>query len=88
MSVLTQYSPLASAHGVYTSSQTPPTLAWNTYNFCNAPHVNVAHYEFPPNATESTGGSQLVHVSVIMRHHKVRAFPSLSTHFYLPSEKT
>jgi hypothetical protein len=37
--------------------------AW-TYNFCNA------HYDLPPNAT-ATGG-QLVHVSVVMRHHKVR----------------
>ncbi|KAF8498089.1 phosphoglycerate mutase-like protein [Russula emetica] len=62
-------SALASASGVYNSSQTPSTLPWNTYNFCNAPHVNAAHYELPPNAT-STGGSQLIHVSVIMRHHK------------------
>jgi hypothetical protein len=66
---------LASAFGVYNSSQTPSTLPWNTYNFCNAPHVNAAHYELPPNATfTSTGGSRLIHVSVIMRHHKVRAF--------------
>ena len=68
-------SALASASGVYNSSQTPSTLPWNTYNFCNAPHVNAAHYELPPNATFiSNGGSQLIHVSVIMRHHKVRAF--------------
>jgi hypothetical protein len=85
MSILAQYSPLASVHGVYDSSQTPPTLPWNTYNFCNAPHVNAAHYEFPPNATDSTGGSLLVHVSVIMRHHKV---PALSPHCYLLAEKT
>lgn len=71
MSCLAQYSSLASAYGVYNSSQTPSTLPWNTYNFCNAPHVNPAHYEYPPNAME---GSQLVHVSVIMRHHKVRTF--------------
>jgi hypothetical protein len=69
---LVQYPPsaLAFASGVYDSSETPPTLPWNTYNFCNAPHVNAAHYELPPNAT-ATGG-QLVHVSVVMRHHKVR----------------
>ncbi|KAH9993436.1 phosphoglycerate mutase-like protein [Russula vinacea] len=71
MRTLAPHSPLASAYGVYNSSQTPSTLPWDTYNFCNAPHVNAAHYEFPPNAT-STGGSMLVHVSVIMRHHKVR----------------
>jgi hypothetical protein len=66
---------LASASGVYNSSQTPSTLPWNTYNFCNAPHVNAAHYELPPNTTfTSNGGSQLIHVSVIIRHHKVRAF--------------
>ncbi|KAI0290128.1 hypothetical protein BC826DRAFT_1106613 [Russula brevipes] len=44
------------------------TLRRNTYNFCNAPHVNAAHYELPPNIT-ATGG-QLVHVSVVMCHHK------------------
>jgi len=58
---------LASASGVYDSSETPLTLPWNTYNYCNAPHVNAAHYEPPPNRT----GANLVHVSVVMRHHKV-----------------
>jgi hypothetical protein len=61
---------LASASGVYNSSETPPNHPWNTYNFCNAPHVNAAHYEFPPQAT--AGVAQLLHASVIMRHHKVR----------------
>ena len=76
--LLTPMSALASAYGVYNSSQTPSTLPWNTYNFCNAPHVNAAHYELPPNTTfTSTGGSQLIHVSVIMRHHKVCLFFSL-----------
>ncbi|KAI0289272.1 hypothetical protein BC826DRAFT_1177396 [Russula brevipes] len=28
-----------------------PTDAPKTYNFCNAPHVNAAHYELPPNVT-------------------------------------
>ncbi|KAI9463914.1 phosphoglycerate mutase-like protein [Russula earlei] len=59
---------LASASGVYDSSHTPLTLPWNTYNFCNAPHVNTAHYELPSSITSN--GGHLVHVSVIMRHHK------------------
>ena len=64
---------LASASGIYNSSQTPPTLPWNTYNFCNAPHVNAAHYELPPQAVAADPGSaRLLHVSVVMRHHKVR----------------
>jgi hypothetical protein len=80
-----QYLQLASANGVYNSSQTPSTLPWNTYNFCNAPHVNAAHYEYPPNATNSTstGGSVLVHVSAIMRHHKVRACPPFPPKFVI-----
>ena len=57
---------LASASGVYNSSETPPTLPWNTYNFCNAPHINAAHYDLPPQPS-----AELLHVSVIMRHHKV-----------------
>ena len=65
-----QHSPLASESGVYDSSETPVTLPWNTYNYCNAPHVNPAHYELPPNIA-SMGGGKLVHVSVVMRHHKV-----------------
>lgn len=77
-------SALASASGVYNSSQTPSTLPWNTYNFCNAPHLNAAHYELPPNVTfASTGGSQLIHVSVIMRHHKVRAFFFVLFHHFV-----
>jgi hypothetical protein len=67
-------SALASASGVYNSSQTPSTLPWNTYNFCNAPHLNAAHYEPPPIAFTSTEESRLIHVSVIMRHHKVCPF--------------
>ena len=64
---------LASASGVYNSSDTQSTLPWNTYNFCNAPHVNAAHYELPPQANAAgAGGAQLLHVSVVMRHHKVR----------------
>jgi hypothetical protein len=79
---LAPMSALASASGVYNSSQTPSMLPWNTYNFCNAPHVNAAHYELPPNVT-FTGGSQLIHVSVIMRHHKVGAFLFFSFHNFV-----
>lgn len=65
------HSALASESGVYDSSETPPTLPWNTYNYCNAPHVNAAHYGLPDIA--SMGGGKLVHVSVVARHHKVCA---------------
>jgi hypothetical protein len=68
--VLAQDSPLASESGIYDSSETPVTLPWNTYNYCNAPHVNAEHYELPPDIA-SMGGGKLVHVSVVMRHHKV-----------------
>ena len=71
------HSALASESGVYDSSQTPPTLPWNTYNFCNAPHVSAAHYE-PPDIA-SMGGAKLVHVLVVMRHHKVCACHPLSS---------
>ncbi|KAH8988416.1 phosphoglycerate mutase-like protein [Lactarius akahatsu] len=60
-----------SASGIYNSSETPPAFPWNTYNFCNAPHVNAAHYELPPQAVAAgPGAAQLLHVSVVMRHHK------------------
>lgn len=65
-----QSTGLASTSGVYNTSETPLNLPWNTYNFCNAPHVNAAHYELPEQA--STDGAQLLHVSIVMRHHKVR----------------
>ncbi|KAN0129956.1 phosphoglycerate mutase [Lactarius tabidus] len=62
---------LASASGIYNSSETPPNLPWNTHNFCNAPHVNAAHYELPPQASAAgVSDAQLLHVSVVMRHHK------------------
>lgn len=57
---------LSSANGVYDTSFTPSSLPWNTYNYCNAPHVNVAHYT-KPNVT----GAKLVYMNVAMRHHKV-----------------
>jgi len=70
------HSALASESGVYDSSETPPTLPWNIYNYCNAPHVNAAHYDLPDIA--SMGGGKLVHVSVVTRHHKVCASQPLS----------
>lgn len=54
--------------GVYTTSTTPPTLPWNTYNYCNAPHVNADHYSTPAHNEEA----ELVYLNVVMRHHKVR----------------
>lgn len=51
--------------GVYNSSKTPDGLPWNAYNYCNAPHVSLAHYHEPEYDAE------LVHVIVVMRHHKV-----------------
>ncbi|KII94408.1 hypothetical protein PLICRDRAFT_101602 [Plicaturopsis crispa FD-325 SS-3] len=52
--------------GVYNSSTTPASLPWNTYNYCNAPHVNAAHYAKPTNVE----GAELVYMNVMMRHHK------------------
>ena len=54
----------SSTIGVYNSSKTPTDLPWNTYNYCNAPHVNAAHYSPPENA-------ELVYFNLMMRHHKV-----------------
>lgn len=50
--------------GVYNSSTTPMNLPWNTYNYCNAPHVSASHYEAPED-------SELVYLNLMMRHHKV-----------------
>ena len=53
--------------GVYNSSKTPSKFPWNTYNYCNAPHVNAAHYEAPG----STPNATLVYLNAVIRHHKV-----------------
>ncbi|KAI9429543.1 phosphoglycerate mutase-like protein [Lactarius psammicola] len=37
---------------------------WDISSYCNAPHVNVSHYE-PPEE-----GEELLHLSIMMRHHK------------------
>ncbi|KAH9851200.1 phosphoglycerate mutase-like protein [Lenzites betulinus] len=57
---------LASANGVYNSSTTPDNLPWNTYNYCNAPHVNAKHYRKPSNVSDAN----LVYINAVIRHHK------------------
>ncbi|KAI0289333.1 histidine phosphatase superfamily [Russula brevipes] len=37
---------------------------WHTSGYCNAPHVNASHYQ------PVEEGAELVHLSVMMRHHK------------------
>lgn len=72
----------ASAAGVYNSSVTPSNLPWNTYNYCNAPHVNKAHYDLPPQA--KGGKAELVYLNMMMRHHKARSRKSLMNMTDLP----
>ena len=69
LSFLATSASLVLAQGIYNTSNTPPGLPWNTYNYCNAPHVNADHYEVPSNAS----GAKLVYLNVVMRHHKVRS---------------
>ncbi|KAI0673249.1 phosphoglycerate mutase-like protein [Trametes maxima] len=57
---------LASVNGIYNTSITPKNLPWNTYNYCNAPHVNAKHYRRPTNAPHA----KLVYVNAVIRHHK------------------
>jgi hypothetical protein len=45
---------------------------WVTSNYCNAPHVNASHYQLP------SEGAQLIHLTVMMRHHKVNIRPHRS----------
>jgi hypothetical protein len=59
----------ASSAGVYNTSHTPSSLPWNTYNYCNAPHVNKAHYILPP-AAKNGSGAELVYLNAMVRHHK------------------
>ncbi|KAF9233181.1 phosphoglycerate mutase-like protein [Melanogaster broomeanus] len=51
--------------GVYNSSITPSSLPWDTYNYCNAPHVNAHHYPEPKDC-----GAILVYINAVIRHHK------------------
>ncbi|EIW81638.1 phosphoglycerate mutase-like protein [Coniophora puteana RWD-64-598 SS2] len=51
--------------GVYNSSLTPSHLPWNTYNYCNAPHVNAERYSRPTDPD-----AHLVYLNSMMRHHK------------------
>lgn len=50
---------------VFNSSQTPRSLPYSTYNWCNMPHVRPEEYEQPP-----TDRYKLEYVEVIHRHHK------------------
>jgi hypothetical protein len=45
------------------------TRPWVPSGYCNAPHVNASHY-LPPSED-----AQLVHLSIMMRHHKVSVYP-------------
>lgn len=67
-----QDSPISTPSGVYNSSKTPESFAWNTYNYCNAPHVVADHYEFPTNVSDA----KLVYANMMIRHHKVCAHGS------------
>lgn len=58
--------PAVTSAGVYNSSTTPSGLPWNTYNYCNAPHVTRKHYVLPDDP-----GAKLVYLNAVMRHHKV-----------------
>ncbi|KDQ07331.1 hypothetical protein BOTBODRAFT_167077 [Botryobasidium botryosum FD-172 SS1] len=58
-------SVLPGTTGIYNSSVTPPSLPWNTYNYCNAPHLNAEHYHRP-----NVADAKLVHVTIMTRHHK------------------
>ena len=39
---------------------------WGTSRYCNAPHINASYYQAPEE------GAELVHLTILMRHHKVR----------------
>ncbi|KAI0040100.1 phosphoglycerate mutase-like protein [Auriscalpium vulgare] len=73
----------ATTTGVYNSSKTPVGLPWNTYNYCNAPHVNAAHYTRPAGAD---AGAELVYLNVVMRHHKTPLRPQRTPDNLYPGE--
>ena len=66
---------LASVNGVYNGSVTPSSLPWNTYNYCNAPHVIAAEYTVP-----NVSDAKLVYLNTVMRHHKVSTPDILRIH--------
>ncbi|CAO1620168.1 unnamed protein product [Parajaminaea phylloscopi] len=51
--------------GIYNTSYTPAHLPWDTYNYCNAPHLSHAHYT-PPREHNV----RLVYVTAFQRHAK------------------
>ncbi|KAI0698791.1 phosphoglycerate mutase-like protein [Earliella scabrosa] len=57
---------ISPSSGIYNTSVTPSHLPWNTYNYCNAPHVNRAHYTKPSNVSHA----KLVYMNAVIRHHK------------------
>ncbi|KAG6330872.1 hypothetical protein ID866_8217 [Astraeus odoratus] len=61
-----QATPIATA--IYNTSITPSHLPWNTYNYCNAPHVNADNYSLSHPSDSSV--TSLAFVVMIMRHHK------------------
>lgn len=89
MADLVNYSSISSIRGVYNSSITPASLPWNTYNYCNAPHVNAAHYSMPDNASDAV----LVYINAVLRHHKVLEahylhYTKTLSHFPITVERT
>src|SRR6202040_4051258 len=75
-----QLAKALAASGIYNSSQTPHDLPWNTYNYCNAPHVNRDRYVLP-----SVGNAKLVYATIMMRHHKVREYMRVPSSFLIIS---
>lgn len=70
---------------VYNTSDTPESLAYPTYNWCNMPHVRAQEYIRPEPSYE------LVYVEVVHRHHKrtpylANSFPRESYPWYCSDE--
>ncbi|KAI5920920.1 phosphoglycerate mutase-like protein [Camillea tinctor] len=55
---------------VFNSSDTPPGVAYGTYNWCNMPHVRKTEYVRP------SAEYELQYVEVIQRHHKRTPYAS------------
>ena len=68
---------LATANGVYNGSETPSSLPWNTYNYCNAPHVIASEYTRP-----NVSDAKLVYLNTVIRHHKVLPMISIFSSAY------
>ena len=55
---------------IFDSSTTPGSIAYDTYNWCNMPHVRSQEYKVPP------ADYRLAYVEVIHRHHKRTPYQS------------